>query len=274
VVAADELMGGLVLFGGSSTEGALDDTWTWNGKAWAPVRPGGVLSPRLGAATAFDLATQKLLVFGGIGSTGVTLGDTVILSRTAPVNLGGTGAGSTSSLPSSQGPGSGSSPLGGGASAPGPTTSLPAQGPGHAGVSPFRGALGPLQTLHRGDLVTLTGTGFAPHASITISFHSNPVNVGKATADARGNFTATVAIPDSATGGTHRFDATGRGRTGTITELIATVNVVGVPGGGVISSTQQRVVLTLIAVLIPALTWLTLVAMSRWRRRKVARPSV
>ena len=30
------------------------------------------------------------------------------------------------------------------------------------------------QALHRGDLVTLTGDGFAGGASITISFHSTP----------------------------------------------------------------------------------------------------
>ena len=272
VLAADESTGGLVLFGGSSLRGALDDTWTWNGKRWVSARPGGAVSARLGAATAFDLDTDKLLVFGGVGPTGVTLGDTVMLSGTAPVALG-TGAASSSSLPSAQGPGSGASPLGN-ATPPGSTTSLPAQLPAHVGLSPFRGVFPPLQALHRGDLVTLTGKGFAPRASITISFHSNPVNVGKAVTDERGDFSATVSVPDSASAGTHRFEATGRGPTGTITELIATVNIVGVPGSGVISSTQQRLVLTLVAVLIPATTWLALVVLGRWRRRRVARSSV
>ena len=115
--------------------------------------------------------------------------------------------------------------------------------------------------------MTVTGEGFADGALITISFHSKPVVVGKAVADGLGAFSATVAVPDSASAGTHRFEAAGRGRTGPISELIATVNIVGVAGADT-SSTLQRMVLTAAAVVIPAATWLALVARTQWRRRR------
>ena len=86
--------------------------------------------------------------------------------------------------------------------------------PDTPGLAPGRGSLPLRQTLRRGDLVTLTGAGFAAGASITISFHSSPVVVGKAVADRLGAFSATVAVPDSASAGTHRFEAAGRGPTG------------------------------------------------------------
>ena len=62
--------GGVVLFGGSGSRGDLSDTWLWDGTNWSAVRPAGSLSPRVDAASAFDATTQKLLVFGGVGSSG------------------------------------------------------------------------------------------------------------------------------------------------------------------------------------------------------------
>ena len=58
----------LVLFGGYSwVEGArtyLQDTWEFNGKAWARFATGGP-SPRSGAAIAFDPELGQVVLFGG-----------------------------------------------------------------------------------------------------------------------------------------------------------------------------------------------------------------
>ena len=142
VMATDELTGGVVLFGGSGSRGDLGDTWLWDGTNWSAVRPAGSLSSRAGAASAFDATTRKLLVFGGVGPSGAVLGDTVMLSGAAPVDLGG-GA-TNGSQPSTGAPntGSGSGPSGPGAtSGPGGSaaTSTASQLPGHTGLAPGPG---------------------------------------------------------------------------------------------------------------------------------------
>jgi hypothetical protein len=124
-----------------------------------------------------------------------------------------------------------------------------------------------LHVLHRGDLVTLTGSGFKPGAQVTITFHSRSMVVGRVFANGAGDFSATVAVPESSPGGTHHFEAAGLGTSGSITQ-VATVTVVGVPG---MSSTLQRVVLTAAAFLIPAATWAVLVGLGWWRRRSGVR---
>jgi hypothetical protein len=268
-MAADASIGGLVLFGGSGTSGDLSDAWQWNGTSWAPAHTTGSLPPRVGAATAFDAATGRVLVFGGVGPGGAALDDTVMLSEKAPVALSGGAAGASPTSSTSTGPaGTTTQPAGNAAKTgleePSSTTSQS----GHPGLSPAHPSLSPLKPLHRGDLVTLKGAGFAAGAAVTISFRSQPVEVGKAVANSLGDFTATVAVPNSATDGQHRFEAAGLGRAGPISELIATVRIVGVPDSNLTSSTDQRVVLTAMALLIPGLTWITLVVMGGVRRRR------
>ena len=124
-----------------------------------------------------------------------------MLSQTAPVALSGTGSGSPSSTSSTQPPNSGTRPAGSaaktGVAAPPSTSLLPAP----AGLSPPHPSVSPVHTLHRGDLVTLTGSGFANGASVTIWFYSQPIVVGRARADRLGHFTATVPVPGSASAG-------------------------------------------------------------------------
>jgi hypothetical protein len=268
-MAADASIGGVVLFGGSGTSGDLSDAWQWDGKSWEPAHTIGSLPPRVGAATAFDAATGKVLVFGGVGPGGATLDDTVMLSEKAPVALSGGATTASPTSSSSTGPaGMTTQPAGNaaktGVEEPPSTTSRS----GHPGLSPAHPSLSPLHPLHRGDLVTLKGAGFAAGAAVTISFRSQPVEVGKAVTNSLGDFTATVAVPNSATDGLHRFEASGLGRAGPISELIATVRIVGVPDSNQTSSTEQRVVLTVIALLIPGLTWITLVVTGGVRRRR------
>ncbi|WP_022891305.1 GH92 family glycosyl hydrolase [Agromyces subbeticus] len=59
-----------------------------------------------------------------------------------------------------------------------------------------------------GDLVTVTGEGFAPGEKITVEVHSDPVVVGTATATARGAFSLTFTLPDVPVGA-HRVVVTG-----------------------------------------------------------------
>ncbi len=50
-------------------------------------------------------------------------------------------------------------------------------------------------SVQQGGLVTVTGTGFAPGAELTIWLESEPLLVGAVTADAQGGFTLTFAVP-------------------------------------------------------------------------------
>jgi hypothetical protein len=118
--------------------------------------------------------------------------------------------------------------------------------------------------LHRGDLVTLRGSGYRPGARITITFQSTPTVVGQAAADPAGRFVATVAVPENAHGGSHRFTATGFNPRGTERQLLTAVTVVGVPTA---TPWRQRAALIGAALLIPVATWCALAGWGSWRRR-------
>jgi len=263
---------GVVLFGGSGAGGALRDTWLWNGTSWAAEAATGSPSARTGAAAAFDGNTQRLVLFGGVGPGGVILGDTVVLTAHAPV---ATGPASTptskpvavttsTTVPAPLSHGRGIKPA--------TTTTTTTVAPGIT-PPPASAAVAPLSAtsyvLHRGARVTLAGSGFSPGAAITVTFHSTPVLVGQTKATSHGAFSLVVAVPRSAAGGVHHFVAVGRGPTGKMTELTATIQVVGVPAPGTLSSSAQRAVLLAAALLIPIATWCFLVTAGWWRRRRI-----
>ena len=58
-------------------------------------------------------------------------------------------------------------------------------------------------TVEAGKTLTVTGTGFAPESEVTITLHSDPVEVGTATTDADGAFTAEVTVPADTEAGEH-----------------------------------------------------------------------
>ena len=58
-------------------------------------------------------------------------------------------------------------------------------------------------TVEAGKTVTVKGTGFAPESSVTLTLHSEPVEVGTATADENGAFSAEVTVPANTEAGDH-----------------------------------------------------------------------
>ena len=58
-------------------------------------------------------------------------------------------------------------------------------------------------TVEAGKTVTVKGTGFAPESTVTITLHSEPVEVGTATTDENGDFTADVTVPADTEAGDH-----------------------------------------------------------------------
>lgn len=269
VAADDPVAGGVVLFGGSSGAGPLGDTWLWNGSGWSQITATGAPGARLGAVGGFETASGQLVVFGGAGTNGGLLGNTLVLTAGAPVPLGpattgpATTVGSTQKSSQSTRPGvpTASSASAGTPNVPQRSRALAIGGNGSGGSGGKR-----LPVLHRGQLVTLRGSGFSPDAQITITFHSTPVVVGKTSADARGDITATVAVPDRAPAGTHHFDASGLTPTGQSTKVLATV-MVAVSGSSSRPSLATTGALLGVALVVPLGTWLLLGARSRVRHR-------
>ena len=58
-------------------------------------------------------------------------------------------------------------------------------------------------TLHRGDIVSMSATGFAPDSSINVAIFSNPTALGTATTNDAGQATHQWNIPDSMEPGDH-----------------------------------------------------------------------
>jgi Galactose oxidase, central domain len=269
VMVGDDLTSGVVLFAGSGSGGALGDTWLWNGRAWskAPAGP-ATAAARTGAAAAFDAASQQLVVFGGKAVRNQVLDDTVAFGQ-APLDLG------TTAPPGSSPATASSSTSASSSSSHSASIRPPAAGPASTstGAVPTTtlakgsslGATG--SVLHRGNLVTLRGEGFRARTKVTITFQSASTVVGEVETDAAGRFEATVAVPENAGGGDHRFEASGLDPGGSMRQQFTAVTVIGVASA---SPWRQRAVLTGMALLIPVGTWVGLSAWGRWRRRSPA----
>jgi hypothetical protein len=269
VVADDPSAGGLVLSGGSSGSGPLADTWMWAGSGWSPLPADGSPGGRAGASGAFDAATHELVVFGGKGQDGSLLATTAVLGSGAPLPLG-----PAATVPTT-------TPTVPGTPEPTPSSTLPPSSlsPGATDNAPQRSrALSPgglhsngtqpkaVPVLRRGELVTLSGSGFSPNVELTISFHSRPLLVGRTLTDGNGAFLATVPVPMKASSGTHHFEASGLTPSGPATVVVATVLVA---GGSATSapSLAETIALLVVALVLPIGTWLLLGARSRIRQR-------
>ncbi|MDQ2838411.1 MAG: putative Ig domain-containing protein [Actinomycetota bacterium] len=84
-----------------------------------------------------------------------------------------------------------------------------------------------------GQVLHVSGSGYAAGAPITIGVYSSPVVLGHATSTASGTFTATIRVPNSL--GVHTFVAAGIGANGQPRYLEATSLIIALPvhhGGG------------------------------------------
>jgi len=75
-MAYDPATAQMVLFGGQSTSGDLNDTWTWDGTTWTQLFPATSPSTRSYTSMAYDSATAQMVLFGGATNTGGFLNDT------------------------------------------------------------------------------------------------------------------------------------------------------------------------------------------------------
>ena len=98
-------------------------------------------------------------------------------------------------------------------------------------VAPFGVATlgGVPATVAPSQVLTVTGGGFAPFATITLGFYSTPTTLGTVAADASGAFTTKVTVPADALGH-HTIAAAGTGSNGDPLYLSASTTVVK-PGG-------------------------------------------
>jgi len=268
----DADLAAVVVFSGSTGTAVLNDTWQWDGGTWAQVPAATPPAARQGAVGAYDAASRQFVVFGGATGTGSVLGDTVVLASHPPVAIS-----PPTSVPSSTGattrpavqppagrPGAALSPS---STAP---TSAAGSRPQSAGQAPAGALLPPLvatsHTVHRGELVELKGSGFQPGATVTVTFHSTPVVVGKTLADAAGKFSLTVAVPATASAGEHHFEAIGETTTGQMATLVTAVRVVAFNAHPGAATAVEKAVMVGVAIGIPIVTWLVLGLLERRRR--------
>jgi hypothetical protein len=260
--AYDIDLGRLVVFGGAGAGGVLGDTWAFAGRSWTRLTPSSPPTPRSGAVGAYDEASRQLVLFGGSDATGAALDDTEVLTRLAPRSIATSPpGGATATAPASST--AGTTAVGSTSGRSGTPTTKP-DGVRRSSSAPL---VATATTLHRGDVITLTGAGFLPGARIAITFHSAAVVVATTRADADGAFRVFVTVPDQAAMGPHRFEATGEGPHG-LTTLITPVTVVALAVSHAVP-TAVTLALVGIAVAIPLLTWLIFSTNSAWRRRAV-----
>ena len=76
MMAYDPISQEIVLFGGVSSAGYLNDTWTFDGTDWTERSPGVVPPARTSGNMTYDRKSQKLVLFGGYAGNGNYLNDT------------------------------------------------------------------------------------------------------------------------------------------------------------------------------------------------------
>jgi hypothetical protein len=76
MMAYDPISKKIVLFGGVTSAGYLNDTWTFDGTNWTQVSPANVPPGRTSGNMTYDRVTKKLVLFGGYAGNGQYLKDT------------------------------------------------------------------------------------------------------------------------------------------------------------------------------------------------------
>lgn len=272
VVAYQPILGTVVAYGGQTPSGPAGDTWALDAGDWVNISGAGPAA-RTNAAGTSDSATNSVVVFGG-AFPGGALGDTQALSGqpgSAPVP---TTAPPPSPLPAPPRPApTPTSPLPGAPSGGPGAANTAATGPKGANVgsaaagggSPPSGLAVTSERVRDGSYVSLSGYGFQPGSRVTLSFHSTPVRViAFATSDASGDFTTSVIVPRDAPKGWHHFLATGVGKAGGTVTLQSPVYVTSLALAAQTTGNEVLIML-LLAIGIPVLTWMALSIHSRRR---------
>ncbi|HTR51063.1 MAG TPA: hypothetical protein VMJ10_10185 [Kofleriaceae bacterium] len=72
-IAYDAARQRIVMYGGWTVDGNLDDTWEWDGTSWTEITTAHSPGPRLDASMAYDAVRHRIVLFGGYGAnyTGV-----------------------------------------------------------------------------------------------------------------------------------------------------------------------------------------------------------
>jgi hypothetical protein len=251
----------VVMFGGAGTSSEYADTWLWTGSNWLRAPAIGLPLPTRSAAAAYDKTTGSELVFGG--SSGGSAQGTAYLLVVSDKGASAVTSLTTTTRPAGHQPTSSSTSGGHSSTVPPPTTTPSARAVPAGGNAPLRETA---TDLRPGSLVTLSGSGFRPNSVVTITFHSNPVFIGRVLADQTGTFTETVTVPVNAPAGTHHFEASGTAAQGSPIHLVASVLVLG-PSHRADPSAVQTIALVGAALLIPGAAWLAMSGMSWVRRR-------
>lgn len=282
VFAAAPGLSGALLTQGAGASGALSDAWLWSSSTgWTAAKTEGNPTGRVGAAAATDTSDSVLVVFGGVEGGGQALAQTVLATAaetTAPHPPTSTPP-TTTKAPAGGTPTSSSRPAAPTTTiakaarttipAPTTTTTTTVSSPAMQATPGTLSLRASTQSVRPGAQVRLTGEGFAPRSTISISFHSTPVSLGQIVADPSGAFTANVSVPRGAAPGLHHFEADGIDPAERPTQLVANVYVVGAAGtsGPSVPVTAAMVALALV---IPAGTW---VAMTLAPRRRKSSPA-
>jgi len=66
----------IILFGGQDATPHFNDTWKWDGTTWTQLSPPVSPTPRYGSGMVYDSLRQKMVMFGGVGSTGPNFDET------------------------------------------------------------------------------------------------------------------------------------------------------------------------------------------------------
>jgi hypothetical protein len=264
--AGNPASGGLMVFGGVGARGNLDDTTLLS--ATPPLQvtttPGG--GP--GSTNGSQPGTSGPLTENG--STSSAPGSSASDPASRATSTTHRGAAPTSATDRATTTGQSTSV----SDEPGSHARIVSGGsPGTGGTEPSASQSGlttspPLQTVHTGSLVTVLGSGFEPGAMVTITFHSRPYTIGRTIAGPDGTFSATVTVPLEASPGHHHLEASGMGPQGRMTVLLTPIVVLGKAThslGG--TSTQTKLIMVGIAVLLPASTWVITGIWSKRRRR-------
>lgn len=285
---ADPAAGGDVLLGGLDASGAAGGSWLFVNGTWKALSPANAPAPTGEATAAWVSGTSQLVYFGGTATNGATSAATwalVEVPKTNPTTTVTTPT--THPSPPTTTKGRSTAPRTTPTTRPHPVTTTVPTTPtlttprptppsivsvGGSGFSPTTAApLAPITaskaSSHPGQQVLLSGGGYTPGARIAIWFHSNPVLLAYVIANSAGHFSLDVTIPANAAPGDHHFEAEGL-YAGKLESFSTPVQITMPPPPG--HSPTETLVLILVALLVPATTWVTMALYARRQQRMSA----